>query len=61
MARAFRIPIMSRVIAVVGICLFTAGAQLSCSSDGRAFIHDDLDDSGNGACELIYVCSLTSE
>lgn len=49
MSHALPFPIMSRVLAVVGICLFTGGAQLSCSSDGRGVIRDDLDDSGSGA------------
>jgi hypothetical protein len=39
---------MARLALLFGICLFTAGAQLSCSSDGRASIVDDDLDSGEG-------------
>lgn len=42
-----RLPMMARLAALFGVCLFTAGAQFSCSSDGRATIGDDID-SGNG-------------
>jgi hypothetical protein len=39
---------MSRLVMLFGVCLFTAGAQFSCSSDGSASIHDDDLDSGDG-------------
>lgn len=39
---------MSRLVVLFGICLFTAGAQFSCSSDGTARIGDDDLDSGDG-------------
>ena len=42
-----RLPMMARLVALFGICLFTAGAQFSCSSIGVATIGDDID-SGNG-------------
>lgn len=38
---------MARLAMLFGICLVTAGAQFSCSSDGTASIGDDID-SGNG-------------
>jgi hypothetical protein len=41
-------PMMSRLVLLFGICLFTAGAQMSCSSDGTGSIRDDDLDSGNG-------------
>lgn len=43
-------PMMARLAILFGICLFTAGAQWSCSSDGSARIGDGNDDldSGNG-------------
>jgi hypothetical protein len=40
---------MARLVMLFGICLFTAGSQFSCSSDGRASIGDDDLDSGHGA------------
>jgi hypothetical protein len=43
-----RRPMMARLVMLFGICLFTAGAQFSCSSDGSASIGDDDLDSGNG-------------
>jgi hypothetical protein len=43
-----RHPMMSRLVMLFGICLFTAGAQFSCSSDGTARIGDDDLDSGDG-------------
>ena len=41
-------PMMSRLVLLFGICLFTAGAQMSCSSDGTGVIRDDDLDSGHG-------------
>jgi hypothetical protein len=43
-----RPPMMARLAMLFGICLFTAGAQFSCSSDGTANIRDDDLDSGDG-------------
>jgi hypothetical protein len=43
-----RLPMMSRLAMLFGICLFTAGAQFSCSSDGTARIGDGDLDSGDG-------------
>ncbi len=43
-----RRPMMARLVMLFGVCLFTAGAQFSCSSDGTARIGDDDLDSGNG-------------
>jgi hypothetical protein len=43
-----RRPMMARLVMLFGICLFTAGAQFSCSSDGSARIGDDDLDSGDG-------------
>jgi hypothetical protein len=39
---------MSRLALLLGICLFTAGAQTSCSSSGVVSIRDDDLDSGDG-------------
>jgi hypothetical protein len=39
---------MSRLLLLLGIGLFTAGAQMSCSSDGTGSIRDDDLDSGDG-------------
>ncbi|MBC8025860.1 MAG: hypothetical protein H7Y89_07710 [Steroidobacteraceae bacterium] len=39
---------MARLAMLSGICLFTAGAQFSCSSDGTVNIGDDDLDSGDG-------------
>ena len=43
-----RHPMMARLVVLFGICLFTAGAQFSCSSDGTGSISDDDLDSGDG-------------
>ena len=39
---------MSRLVALVGICLFTSGAEFSCSSDGTGRITDRDLGSGSG-------------
>jgi hypothetical protein len=43
-----RHPMMARLVMLIGICLFTAGAQFSCSSDGAASFRDDDLESGDG-------------
>jgi hypothetical protein len=56
-----RLPMMARLVALFGICLFTAGAQYSCSSDGTGSIGDDIDSSRRFTTRLVLRDSAGTE